>query len=43
MPDFDTVAAERQDILIVGIAVEDDPAAAEAFGAEIGVRYPTRY
>jgi len=40
MPDFDTVAAERQDILIVGIAVEDDPAAAEAFGAEIGVRYP---
>jgi thiol-disulfide isomerase/thioredoxin len=40
MPDFDTVAAERQDILIVGIAVEDDPAAAEAFAAEIGVRYP---
>lgn len=40
MPDFDAVAAEREDVLIVGIAVEDDPAAAEAFGAEIGVRYP---
>ncbi|MDH5371826.1 MAG: TlpA family protein disulfide reductase [Acidimicrobiia bacterium] len=40
MPDFDRVAAERQDILIVGIAVEDDPTAAREFGTEIGVSYP---
>ena len=40
MPDFDTVASERGDVLIVGIAVEDDPAAARTFGNEIGVGYP---
>lgn len=40
MPDFDRVAAERGDILIVGVAVEDDPAAARTFGTEIGVGYP---
>ena len=26
MPDFDRVAAERDDVVILGIAVEDDPA-----------------
>lgn len=40
MPDFDTLASERDDVLLLGIAVEDDPAAAAAFGAEIGVGYP---
>jgi thiol-disulfide isomerase/thioredoxin len=40
MPDFDLVATERTDVLVLGIAVEDDPAAARAFGNEIGVRYP---
>lgn len=40
MPDFDRVAEERPDILIVGVAVEDDPAAATTFGTEIGVSYP---
>lgn len=40
MPDFDRVASERPDVLILGIAVEDDPEAAASFGAEIGVGYP---
>ena len=40
MPDFDRVASERGDILVVGIAVVDDPAAARTFGTEIGVGYP---
>jgi thiol-disulfide isomerase/thioredoxin len=40
MPDFDRVASERSDILILGIAVEDDPGNATAFGNEIGVSYP---
>ncbi|MDF1595893.1 MAG: TlpA disulfide reductase family protein [Acidimicrobiia bacterium] len=40
MPDFDRVALERSDILILGVAVEDDPGAATAFGNEIGVSYP---
>lgn len=39
MPDFDRVAVERTDIRVIGIAVEDDPGAATAFGNEIGVRY----
>jgi thiol-disulfide isomerase/thioredoxin len=40
MPDFDRVASEHDDILVLGIAVEDDPAAALTFAAEIGVSYP---
>ncbi len=40
MPDFDRVAKERPDVFFIGIAVEDDPAAAAAFGNEIGVSYP---
>lgn len=40
MPDFDVVASERDDVLVLGIAVEDDPTSAAEFAAEIGVGYP---
>ncbi len=40
MPDFDIVASERDDVLVLGIAVEDDPNSAAEFAAEIGVGYP---
>ncbi len=40
MPAFDAVARSKPELLILGVAVEDDPAAARAFAAEIGVSYP---
>ena len=39
MPALDAAAAERTDVYFLGVAVEDDPAAAEAFAEEVGVSY----
>lgn len=43
MPVFDRVAADRDDVLIVGVAVDDALAPAEAFAGEVGVRYPLAF
>ena len=43
MPHLDEAAAARPDVLIIGVAVDDDPQAARAFGEEIGVTYPTGF
>ncbi len=40
MPAFDAVARAKPEALIIGVAVEDEPAAARAFADEIGVSYP---
>jgi peroxiredoxin len=40
MPALDAVASNHPEVSFVGVAVEDSPAAAEAFAAEIGVSYP---
>jgi len=40
MPAFDAVAAAHPEVSFIGVAVEDDPIAAEEFAAEIGVSYP---
>lgn len=39
MPAIDAVASRRPDITVIGVAVQDTRAAAEAFAAEIGVSY----
>ena len=40
MPTFDSVAQRRQDVLILGVAVQDTEGEARAFAAEVGVGYP---
>ncbi len=40
MPDLEEASRRHPEILIVGVAVDDDPNAAEAFAAEIGITYP---
>lgn len=40
MPAFDAVSRAKPEVLIIGVAVEDEPAAARAFADEIGVSYP---
>jgi thiol-disulfide isomerase/thioredoxin len=39
MPAIDAVAAQHPEILFIGVAVEDDPIAAQAFADEVGVEY----
>jgi thiol-disulfide isomerase/thioredoxin len=39
MPAFDAVATAHPEVFFLGVAVDDDPVAAEAFAAEIGVSY----
>ncbi len=40
MPDIDVAADRYPGVYFLGVAVEDDPQAAEAFAEEIGVDYP---
>ncbi len=40
MPDLETVARQRPEVLVLGIAVQDTEEAARSFAAEIGVTYP---
>ncbi len=40
MPAFDAAAKVHTDVLILGVAVKDNPIAAEEFAIEIGVFYP---
>ncbi len=40
MPAFDAAAKIHTDVFFLGVAVEDDPIAAEEFAIEIGVDYP---
>jgi thiol-disulfide isomerase/thioredoxin len=40
MPDLDAAAADNPSVLILGIAVDDDPESAEEFATEIAVSYP---
>jgi thiol-disulfide isomerase/thioredoxin len=41
MPEFDAAARTRSDVVFVGVAVDDDPAAARAFAVEeLGISYP---
>ena len=40
MPAIDAAATAHPEVLFVGVAVEDDPEAAQAFAAEVGVGYP---
>lgn len=39
MPDLDRASRAHPEIHFIGVAVEDDPAAAERFAAQIGVSY----
>ncbi len=39
MPLFDAFAADHPEVLVVGVAVRDDPVAAERFATEVGVDY----
>ena len=39
MPAFDVASKVHTDVFFLGVAVEDDPLAAEEFAAEIGVTY----
>ena len=39
MPALDAAAAEHTDVFFLGVAVEDDPIAAETFAEEVGVSY----
>ena len=43
MPDFSRAAIAHPEVLILGVAVDDDPLAAEAFIKEIQVAYPTGF
>jgi len=43
MPDFSKAAIAHPEVLILGVAVDDDPLAAEAFIEEIRVSYPTGF
>jgi thiol-disulfide isomerase/thioredoxin len=40
MPDLEEASARHPEVVIVGVAVDDDPVAAEEFAAEIGISYP---
>jgi thiol-disulfide isomerase/thioredoxin len=40
MPDLSSAAQRHPDVLFLGIAVEDDPAAARVFAESIAVAYP---
>ncbi len=40
MPDFDLISQEKPSLLVLGVAVNDTPEAAEAFADSIGVSYP---
>lgn len=40
MPAFETVVASRPAVRIVGVNIGDEPAAAAAFAATVGVTYP---
>lgn len=40
MPAIDAAAARHTDVYFLGVAVEDDPAAARGFAEEIAVSYP---
>lgn len=40
MPHLDAASKTHTDVLFLGVAVEDDPAAARDFANEIGVSYP---
>ncbi|NNC74282.1 MAG: TlpA family protein disulfide reductase, partial [Acidimicrobiia bacterium] len=40
MPAIDAVAQRHPNVLFLGIAVQDDPVAAEEFAREVGVSYP---
>ena len=40
MPALDEVASETTSVRIIGVNVGDDPAAAAAFAADLGVAYP---
>lgn len=40
MPALDAASRAHPDVYFLGIAVEDDPLAAEAFAAEVAVSYP---
>lgn len=41
MPDLEAAAAAHPEVLILGVAIDDDPLAAEAFVEETGITYPT--
>jgi thiol-disulfide isomerase/thioredoxin len=43
MPDFEAAALANPNVLIIGVAVDDDPIAAEEFVNEITITYPTGY
>ncbi|MBI5156709.1 MAG: TlpA family protein disulfide reductase [Acidimicrobiia bacterium] len=40
MPALDAASRTHTDVYFIGVAVEDDPAAAAAFAAEVAVSYP---
>lgn len=43
MPDLDAAAAANPGVVILGVAVDDDPVAAAAFAAEIAIGYPAGF
>jgi thiol-disulfide isomerase/thioredoxin len=43
MPDLEAAAAAHPEILVLGVAIDDDPLAAEAFVTENGIGYPTGF
>ena len=43
MPDLEAAFVEHPEVLILGVAVDDDPVAAEDFVREIEITYPTGY
>lgn len=43
MPDFSKASIAHPEVLILGVAVDDDPLAAAAFVDEFGISYPTGY
>ncbi len=40
MPAIQQASLDHPDVLFIGVAVEDDPVAAEEFGASVGITYP---
>ncbi|MCJ7725626.1 MAG: TlpA family protein disulfide reductase [Acidimicrobiia bacterium] len=43
MPDLDAAARANPGVVILGVAVDDDPIAAEAFAVEISIEYPVGF
>jgi len=43
MPDLEAAALANPGVVILGVAVDDDPTAAEEFAAEIAITYPAGY